>query len=74
MLGRAIAPAASALQHMHDAADDATVIHPLDAPHVRRQLRFNPLPLLIAQPKQTPPQDSNPFQKRVRIVVSQRNN
>jgi uncharacterized protein len=34
-----------------DAADDPAIVHPLDAPHIRRQVRFDPLPLLIAQPK-----------------------
>ena len=32
ILGRAIAPATAAPQHVHDAADDAAIIHPLDAP------------------------------------------
>src|SRR5579883_2769992 len=52
VLGRAIAPATAALQHMHDAANDTTIIGPLHAPDIRRQVRFDPLPLLIAQPKQ----------------------
>jgi hypothetical protein len=38
----------SALQHVHDAADDAAIVHPLDAPDIRRQVRFDPLPLLRA--------------------------
>jgi hypothetical protein len=33
---------------MHDAADHAAVVHPLDASHIRRQMGFDPLPLLIA--------------------------
>jgi hypothetical protein len=36
---------------VHDAADDAAIVHPLDAPDIRWQARFDPLPLLIAQPK-----------------------
>ena len=52
ILGRAIAPATTAFQHMHDAADDAAIIRSLDAADIRRQVRFDPLPLLIAQPKQ----------------------
>jgi uncharacterized protein len=36
---------------MYDPADDAAVVCPLDAPDIRRQMRFDPLPLLIAQPK-----------------------
>jgi hypothetical protein len=43
--------ASSALQYMHDAADDSAIVRPLDAPDIRRQVRFDPLPLLIAQPK-----------------------
>jgi hypothetical protein len=37
---------------MDDAADHPAIVRPLDAPNIRWQLRFNPLPLLIAQPKQ----------------------
>jgi len=48
ILGRAIAPATAALQHVHNAADDAAIVHPLDAPDICRQLRFDPLPLFIA--------------------------
>src|SRR5258708_23152883 len=59
ILGRAIAPATAALQHMHDAADDAAIVHPLDAPDIPRQVKFDPLPLLIAQPKQLPPPAPN---------------
>ena len=44
-------PAAAALQHMHNAADDAAIVLPLDPAHVRWQVRFNPLPLRVAQPK-----------------------
>src|SRR5215471_6412842 len=49
---RAVAPAAPALQHVHDAADNAAIIHPLDTSDIRRQMRFNPLPLLVAEPEQ----------------------
>src|SRR2546423_1036976 len=52
VLGRAILPAAAALKHMDDPADHAPVVLPLDTAHVGRQVRFNPTPLLIAQPKQ----------------------
>jgi hypothetical protein len=48
---------------MHDAADDAAIVHPLDAPDIPRQLRFDPLPLLIVQPKQVPAHDPNPLPK-----------
>jgi len=36
---------------MDDTADDAAIICPLDAPNIRRQVRFDPFPLLIAQSK-----------------------
>jgi hypothetical protein len=54
ILGRAIAPAAAALQYMYDATDDPAIVRPLNTPHIRRQVRFDPLPLLIAEPKQIP--------------------
>ena len=59
--GRAIAPATAAFQHMHDAADDAPVVRPLDAPNIRRQMRFDPYPLLVAQPKQVPAHNPDPL-------------
>jgi hypothetical protein len=37
---------------MQDAADHAPVVDPILAPNVRRQKRRDPLPLLVAQPKQ----------------------
>ncbi|MEA2961199.1 MAG: hypothetical protein QOI46_1297, partial [Alphaproteobacteria bacterium] len=36
-------------QDLHDAANDAPIILPFNASHVRRQLRFDPFPLLVAQ-------------------------
>jgi hypothetical protein len=42
---------ATAFQYVHNAADDAAIISSFDPAHVRRQVRFDPLPLLIAQPK-----------------------
>jgi len=48
---------------MHNAADDPTIVRPLDAPNIRRQARFDPLPLLIAQPKQVSAHDPNPLPK-----------
>jgi uncharacterized protein len=36
---------------MNDAADNASIICTLDTTHVRRQMRFDPTPLLVAQPK-----------------------
>src|SRR5262249_39227273 len=43
ILRRAIAPATAALQYMHNAADDPTIVRPLDAPNIRRQARFDPV-------------------------------
>src|SRR5262249_62330062 len=63
ILRRAIAPTTAALQYMHDAADDSAIVRPLDAPDIRRQVRFDPLPLLIAQPKQVIAHDPNPLPK-----------
>ena len=37
ILGRAIAPAAAALEYMHDPADHAAIVLPLDTAHIRRQ-------------------------------------
>jgi len=48
---------------MHDTADDAAVIRPLDAPYIRRQMRFDPSPLLVAQPKQVPAHNPDPLPK-----------
>jgi hypothetical protein len=36
---------------VHNAADDAAIIGSFDPAHIRRQVRFDPLPLLITQPK-----------------------
>jgi uncharacterized protein len=46
---------------MHDTADDAAVVRSLDAPYIRRQMRFDPSPLLVAQPKQVPTHNSDPL-------------
>jgi hypothetical protein len=48
--------------HAH-AADDSAIVRPLNAPDIRRQVRVDPLPLLIAQPKQVPAHDPNPLPK-----------
>jgi len=48
---------------MHDAADDSAIVRSLDAPDIRRQVRLDPLPLLIAQPKQVVAHDPNPLPK-----------
>jgi len=36
---------------MNDAADDASIICTLDTTDIRRQMRLDPPPLLVAQPK-----------------------
>ena len=48
IFGRAIAPAAAALQHVYNAADNTAIIDPIDASDIRRQVRFDPPPLLVA--------------------------
>jgi hypothetical protein len=48
IFGRAIAPAATALQHMHDAANDAPIIRSLNTSYICRQMRLNPIKLLVA--------------------------
>jgi hypothetical protein len=47
---------------MHDPADDPTIIDPLYAPNIRRQMRLDPSPLLVAQPKQVRAHNPDPFQ------------
>jgi uncharacterized protein len=42
---------------MHDAANDASIIRPLNTSHIRWQMRLDPIPLLIAQPKEVLPHD-----------------
>jgi hypothetical protein len=46
---------------VHNAADDAAVVRPLDAPYIRRQMRFDLSPLLVAQPKQVPAHNPDPL-------------
>jgi hypothetical protein len=58
ILRRAVAPATTALQHVHDAADDAAIIGSFDTAYVRRQVRFDPL---IAQPKEISAHDPDPL-------------
>jgi len=48
---------------VNDPADDAAVVHPLNATDIHRQVRLNPLPLLIAEPKQILAHDPDPFSK-----------
>src|SRR5947207_11490584 len=48
---RRIRPTATGLQHMHDAADDAAIIHSRFAASVRRQMRREPCELTFVQPE-----------------------
>jgi hypothetical protein len=69
-----IGPAATTFQHVDNAADYATIVLPLDTTYIGWQVRFDPLPLLVAQPKQIPAHDPNPSLMRISIVLSQQNN
>ncbi len=73
MLGWAIAPAAASLQNVNNSADYTAIVLTLDAPHVRWQVGFDPLPLHIAQPKQVVAHDPDPLFKtnQDRIVRTQ---
>jgi hypothetical protein len=51
ILRRAILPTTAAPQDMQDAADHLTIVCTLLAAHVSRQVRLDPLPLLIVQPE-----------------------
>jgi hypothetical protein len=55
---------------VYDTADNAPIILSLDTTHIGWQVRFDPLPLLVAQPKQIPAHDPNPSLKRISIVLS----
>lgn len=54
ILGRAVAPAAAAFQHMHDAANDPAIILAFDPTNIRRQVRFDPFPLHIFSQNRAP--------------------
>jgi uncharacterized protein len=53
------------------AADNTTIIDPINAPDIRRQVSFDPPPLLVAQPKQVLAHDPNLLKKRIRIALSE---
>ena len=53
VLVRTIAPACARLQHMDDAADDASIVVPLRTRQAVRKMPFDPRPLPVIQPKQT---------------------
>jgi hypothetical protein len=62
---------------MHDAADDAPIVRSLDTSYIRGQMRLDPPPLLIAQPKKVlahdpdPPNESSPYGIRVALPQQQ---
>jgi len=62
---------------MHDATDNAAIVNSLDTSHIPRQMRLNPLPLLIAQPKQVlahgpdPQNESVPHGIRIALFKQQ---
>jgi hypothetical protein len=78
IFGRAIAPAAAAFQDMHDAADDTPIVRSHDTSHIPWQMRLDPPPLLIAQPKKTLAHDPDPQNESgpygIRIVLPQQQN
>jgi len=45
---------------MHDPADHPPIIDTLDAAYIGRQMRLDPRPLLVAQPKQILPHGPDP--------------
>jgi hypothetical protein len=45
---RTIAPPAATLEDVNDAANDPTIVGPLDPAHIGRQMGLNTFPLLIA--------------------------
>jgi hypothetical protein len=59
---------------VYDAADDATIVLALHPSYVSRQVRLDPQPLLVAQPKQISAHDPNPSPKRISIVFSAHKN
>ena len=63
---------------MHDATDNPTIIDTLDAAYIGRQMRLDPSPLLIAQPKQIPAHDPAPKNESgaygIRIALLQHDN
>jgi hypothetical protein len=50
IVGRAIAPARARTQHVHDPADDSSIVDTVRAAPATWHQRFNPLPFRITQP------------------------
>jgi hypothetical protein len=57
---------------VHDPADHAPVIGALDTSHILRQMRFNPCPLLVAQPEQISAHRFFPNTNQYRIVQTEK--
>jgi hypothetical protein len=59
---------------MRDPADDPPIANPLNATHIGRQMRLDPSPLFVVQPKQIPAYDPDllPKTNQDRIVSCQR--
>lgn len=69
-----IAPATATFQDMHDTADEAPIILPFDATHVRRQVSLNRSHCSSLSQKRLLRMIPIPFKKRIRIVLSVRKN
>jgi hypothetical protein len=64
IFGWAIAPACTRLEHMHDAADDASIVVARRPGEICRQVRRYPRPLPVAQPKQSFSHRTSPVPNR----------
>ena len=53
VVGRTIAPARTALQHVNDTADNASIVIARRSGLVRWQMWFYPSPLLVVEPEQS---------------------
>jgi hypothetical protein len=70
IFGRAITPAASALENMHNAADDTPIVNSLDPANILRQMWLNPSHCSSFSQNKFLRMIPIPFQKRIRIVLS----
>jgi hypothetical protein len=48
---------------MHDAADHPAIVNSFHTAHIGRQVRLDPSPLFVAQPKQISAPDPDPLSK-----------
>lgn len=62
--GRRVNPAATGLQHMHDAADDPAIIHPRLAACIGGKMRLKPRELPLVQPETVSIHQPSPFGER----------